>query len=153
MTGTRKPKSPWNRKHFLLPGRGGCQETLCACFLSLPKKSSKSQEKVWRFNISPQCQMFSSEGRELSEMPSRMNASHPCSSEMPSTVDSTLSPGLGPDTVVDGSCNGCVEGRSDFLNLLRSCPGYSSQTEQGSGAPCQAGAAGCAGRTSLGCHT
>lgn len=48
MTGTEKPKSPRNLKHFLLPGCGGCRGTLLAAFYLYWKKSTKSQKKVWR---------------------------------------------------------------------------------------------------------
>lgn len=158
MTGTQKPKSPWNLKHFLLPGHGGCRETLLACFLSLQggkkKKSSKSWEKVWRFNISPRCHVFSTEARA------------PCQGSPKCPMDECWSPMQlvgtfdggqrcvpGPGGSLTQFTQWLWEGRSNFLNLLCSCPGYSSQTEEGSGAPCQAGAAGCTGRTSPGCHT
>lgn len=50
MTGTKKPKSPWNLKHFLLPGCGRCRGTPLAAFYHYWKKSTKSQKEVWRCN-------------------------------------------------------------------------------------------------------
>lgn len=58
MTGTEKSKSPRNLKHFLLPGCGGCQGTLLAAFYLYWKKSTKSQNKVWRCNNSLWYHMF-----------------------------------------------------------------------------------------------
>lgn len=116
------------------------------------KISSKCQEKVWRFNISPLCHVLSTEGRELSrlsDMPTQMNASRLPYRYMQSRPALCPQAQGKPCTVMDSLGRGCVESRSNFLKLFAAVL-LQLTNRAGIGAPCQAGAIGCMGWTFLG---